>query len=123
MYRSNCRDRPPPGLDGAPHWHVYDAARNRFFRIGWMEFELLSRWRGGMQAGALCDAVARATALAPAPEDVEDVQQFLQMNELLRADAAPLRVQLHKTATSPTPSASRWAARTVCSPTSASSSA
>lgn len=98
----------PPGLDGAPHWHVYDAARNRFFRIGWMEFELLSRWRGGMQAGALCDAVARATALAPAPEDVEDVQQFLQMNELLRADAAPLRVQLHKTAAGRKPSVLTW---------------
>lgn len=98
----------PPGLDGAPHWHVYDAARNRFFRIGWIEFELLSRWRGGMEAGALCDAVARATALAPAPEDVEDVQQFLQMNELLRADAPPLRAQLHKVASGRKPSLLTW---------------
>ena len=34
-----------PGVDGTPHWHVHDAVRNRFFRIGWLEFELLSRWR------------------------------------------------------------------------------
>ena len=24
----------PPGIDGTPHWHVHDAVRNRFFRIG-----------------------------------------------------------------------------------------
>ncbi|KAB8041691.1 HlyD family efflux transporter periplasmic adaptor subunit [Janthinobacterium aquaticum] len=98
----------PPGLDGAPHWHIYDAARNRFFRIGWLEFELLSRWRGTMRAGELCEAVANATALAPEPEDVLDVQRFLQANELLRADAAQLRAQLHKVAASRQPSALTW---------------
>ena len=98
----------PPGLDGAPHWHVYDAARNRFFRIGWLEFELLSRWRGGMTAGALCDAVAQATALAPEPDDVLEVQRFLHLNELLRADAAHLRAQLHKVAAGRKPSMLTW---------------
>ena len=98
----------PPGRDGAPHWHVYDAARNRFFRIGWLEFELLSRWRGGLTAGALCDAVARDTALAPHAEDVLDVQRFLQLNELLRADHAGLRAHLHKVAVGRKPSPLTW---------------
>ncbi|MGK5077312.1 HlyD family efflux transporter periplasmic adaptor subunit [Janthinobacterium sp. HLX7-2] len=98
----------PPGIDGAPHWHVHDAVRNRFFRIGWLEFELLSRWRGGMAAGELCDAVARDTALAPDPEDVLAVQQFLQANELLRADAVGLRAHLQKVAAGRKPSPLQW---------------
>lgn len=98
----------PPGHDGAPHWHVYDPVRNRFFRIGWLEFELLSRWRGGMTAGALCDAVAHATALAPAPEDVLAVLEFLQVNELLRADAAGLRAHLARLAAGRRPSPLQW---------------
>lgn len=98
----------PPGADGAPHWHVYDAVRNRFFRIGWLEFELLSRWRGGLSAGALCDAVARATTLAPAPEDVLEVQLFLQANELLRADMPGLRTRLARLAAGRKPSVLQW---------------
>ncbi|OBV38942.1 HlyD family efflux transporter periplasmic adaptor subunit [Janthinobacterium psychrotolerans] len=98
----------PPGLDGAPHWHVYDAVRNRFFRLGWLEFELLSRWRGGMRAGELCTAVARETALAPATEDVLDVQRFLQMNELLRTDHPHLRHQLHQVAAARQPKLLTW---------------
>ena len=98
----------PPGIDGTPHWHVHDAVRNRFFRIGWLEFELLSRWRGGMPAGALCDAVARDTALAPQPEDVLGVQQFLQANELLRADTAGLRAHLQKVAAGRKPTLLQW---------------
>ena len=98
----------PPGLDGAPHWHVYDAVRNRFFRLGWLEFELLSRWRGGMQAGELCAAVAHDTALAPAPEDVLEVQRFLQMNELLRTEHPQLRSHLQKVAAGRQPKLLTW---------------
>ena len=98
----------PPGLDGAPHWHVHDAVRNRFFRIGWLEFELLSRWRGGLSAGELCDMVARETALAPEPDDVIDVFEFLQANELLRADSTHQRAHLQKVAARRKPSLMQW---------------
>ena len=30
--------------DGSPAWMIQDPVSNRFFRIGWLEFELLSRW-------------------------------------------------------------------------------
>jgi putative peptide zinc metalloprotease protein len=33
----------PRTLDGAPTWTLHDPVTNRFFRIGWLEFEILSR--------------------------------------------------------------------------------
>ena len=29
--------------DGSPAWMILDPVTNRFFRLGWLEFELLSR--------------------------------------------------------------------------------
>lgn len=98
----------PRGRDGAPYWHLHDAVRNRFFRIGWLEFELLSRWRGGMSAPALCRAVAEETALAPEPDAVQELLQFLQANELLRAEAPRLRAHLQQVAGRRRPSILQW---------------
>lgn len=88
----------PRGQDGTPHWHLVDPVRNKFFRLGWLEFELLVRWRPGAQAADVCAQVARETALAPEPDDVASLMHFLQANELLRADAAPLRAGLQRMA-------------------------
>ena len=33
-----------PGADGGPTWAIQDPVSNRFFRIGWLEFECLLRW-------------------------------------------------------------------------------
>ena len=40
----------PRHHDGSPSWRIHDAVRNQFFEIGWLEFELLSRWMGGTLA-------------------------------------------------------------------------
>ncbi|HEY4291585.1 HlyD family efflux transporter periplasmic adaptor subunit [Luteibacter sp.] len=75
--------------DGSPAWHVSDPVRNQFFRIGWLEFEILQHW-------ALCDpariaeAIAASTTLAPEAEDVLDFARFLQQQQLTRA-AMPKR--------------------------------
>ncbi|MES2536291.1 MAG: HlyD family efflux transporter periplasmic adaptor subunit [Pseudomonadota bacterium] len=98
----------PRGQDGTPHWHLIDPVRSRFFRIGWVEFELLSRWRAGMQAATLCREVAGETALAPDPEDVAGLLHFLKANELLRADAPQLRAGLHHLARRRTLSRWQW---------------
>ena len=29
---------------GQPHWTLQDPIRGKYYRIGWLEFELLSRW-------------------------------------------------------------------------------
>ncbi|MEO8145610.1 MAG: hypothetical protein ABI654_15480, partial [Betaproteobacteria bacterium] len=34
----------PPLRDGSPSWRILDPVRNSFFEIGWLEFEMLSRW-------------------------------------------------------------------------------
>ena len=36
----------PPALDGSPSWTLHDPSAHRFYRIGWPEFEILSRWDG-----------------------------------------------------------------------------
>ena len=98
----------PRAQDGTPHWHLVDPVRNRFFRLGWLEFELLVRWRSGAEAAALCAHVARETALAPEVEDVASLLFFLQANELLRADAGLLRAGLQRMASGRTLSHWQW---------------
>lgn len=87
-----------PGRDGSPHWDLYDPVRNNFFRIGWLEFELLSRWQEGMQAEELCAAVDAETPLTTEKEDVFSLMVFLQNNELLRAASPDQRGMLVKMA-------------------------
>ena len=83
----------PPGRDGAPYWNLYDPVRNSFFRIGWMEFELLSRWQAGARPDELSAAVCAETPLSVEEEDVLALLQFLQNNELLRAGHVPILIE------------------------------
>jgi putative peptide zinc metalloprotease protein len=76
-----------PNRDGSPAWVIQDPVRNRFFRIGWLEFELLSRWHAGA-AGAIAAGVAAETALDATPDDVQALAEFLDRNQLVRAGAA-----------------------------------
>lgn len=35
-----------PARDGSPCWAIQDPVVNRFYRIGWLEYECLLRWPG-----------------------------------------------------------------------------
>jgi putative peptide zinc metalloprotease protein len=72
-----------PSRDGSPAWVIQDPARNRFFRIGWLEFELLSCWGAG-DAHAAAASVAASTPLAAAAEDAAALAEFLGRNQLLQ---------------------------------------
>ena len=98
----------PRGLDGAPHWNVYDPARNRFFRIGWLEFILLSHWRAGISTRQLCDVVRHNSPLQPEVDDVLNLLQFLEHNELLRASSIKQRNNLQKLAQARQLSVGQW---------------
>ena len=74
--------RGPRRPDGAPTWTLYDPARNRFFRFGWLEFELLSRWN---RPGDPVAAVGRETALRPDAADLEALSHFLADQQLVAA--------------------------------------
>ncbi len=73
----------PAQPDGAPSWTLHDQAACRFFRLGWLEFEVLRRWHLS-EPEAIAAAVAAETTLAATPEDVAAVGQFLAVNDLLQ---------------------------------------
>ncbi|MCG8325716.1 MAG: hypothetical protein MI673_09375 [Thiotrichales bacterium] len=76
----------PESFDGSPTWNIYDATRNRYFRIGWLAFELLSRWKSGNAMGLLKE-VSAATTCKIKSEDVDNLVRFLYANNLTRDPA------------------------------------
>jgi putative peptide zinc metalloprotease protein len=74
----------PRTLDGAPTWTLHDPVTNRFFRIGWLEFEILSRWDLGDIEQIAADIVARTTIPATAAQ-VENFARFLVAGNLIQA--------------------------------------
>lgn len=68
--------------DGSPAWVIEDPVINRFYRIGWLEFECLLRW--GMPAAKVAERIAAETPLHPEPADVLAVAEFLSRHQLLR---------------------------------------
>src|ERR1044071_6534842 len=70
----------PTARDGSPTWRILDPVRNSFFELGWLEFELLARWRDAPDAAVLAARVAAETPLRPSAEEVEDLIGFLSRN-------------------------------------------
>src|SRR5262245_55857104 len=75
----------PQHRDGSPSWRILDPVRNRFFEIGWLEFELLARWGEHGNIGSLVDAVHQETTLAPSEEEVREFAEFLKNSQLVVA--------------------------------------
>ena len=86
--------RGPAHRDGSPSWRVQDPMRNSFFEIGWLEFELLSRWHEHRTLDTLSAQVMRETQLKPAPEEIEELIAFLMANQLLRPDGGAVSTAL-----------------------------
>jgi putative peptide zinc metalloprotease protein len=70
--------------DGSPAWMIHDPVTNRFFRIGWLEFEMLAHWRLRDPVLVL-EAIGLQGPLAPRPEELLALRDFLRRNQLLRA--------------------------------------
>ena len=77
--------RGPDGLDGWPTYTLHDPVRNRFFRLGWPEFEMLARWTAG-RVGALIERLRAETVVDATPQDVQALVGFLVANGLTRAE-------------------------------------
>jgi putative peptide zinc metalloprotease protein len=73
-----------PNRDGSPAWMIQDPVTNRFFRIGWVEFELLSRWALRDPARIL-RAVGEETPLTVDADDLTQLIAFFRQHQLLRA--------------------------------------
>jgi putative peptide zinc metalloprotease protein len=73
----------PGAANGSPSWTLQDPARNRFFRIDWPTFLILSHWN--LRQPALIAAAASTEAPIDMSEaDVEAVRHFLDHAELLQ---------------------------------------
>lgn len=77
----------PRDHGGHPTWTLHDPANNRFFRIGWREFEMLSRWSLGDPA-AIAQSINGHTTLHVEAGEVEDVAKFFLQENLLRLQGA-----------------------------------
>jgi|LGVF01.1.fsa_nt_gb putative peptide zinc metalloprotease protein len=74
----------PRKPDGSPTWSLHDPVNNRFFRIGWLEFELLSRWHAG-NAEALIQQVNTGTTLHADISHLINLIEFLKTSQLIQA--------------------------------------
>lgn len=87
-----------PNADGAPAWVIQDPVGNRFFRVGWLEYECLLRWPGDF--ASIASDISASTALCVDAGMVADFAQFLEQNRLVRPGAEGLE-RLRKTANAP----------------------
>lgn len=77
----------PAADDGSPTWTVHDPAANRFYRIGWAAFEILSRWHL-RSVPAILQAICAQTTLQADDGTLLEVLQFLAHHNLLDAAGA-----------------------------------
>jgi putative peptide zinc metalloprotease protein len=73
----------PIGADGAPTWNLQDPVRNRFFRIDWPTFLILSHWHFA-EPQAICAAIAEQAPVDLDTDDVDAVLKFMAQSELLQ---------------------------------------
>jgi putative peptide zinc metalloprotease protein len=73
--------------DGSPTWVIHDPVVNRFFSIGWIEFELLCVW-DLRDAASMAQSVSERTPLHCTVADVESLGRFLQDHCLVKVEAA-----------------------------------
>ncbi len=73
--RTGAGARPHLARRARPDWTLYDPVINRFYRIGWLEFEILCRWH--LRAPAeIAARIARETTLPATEADVEQFTRF-----------------------------------------------
>lgn len=76
-----------PAPSGAPVWTLHDPVHSRFYRIGWLQFEMLARWNLANPAG-IVKAINRDTTLNATLVDFENLTLWLQEKELFRSNTA-----------------------------------
>lgn len=79
--------------EGKPQWLIHDAGRNKFFIIGWLEYEIVSRW-DLTDPEAIIAAINEETTLHVEPSDIEHFLKFLADHYLIKQSG----YQIHKTA-------------------------
>jgi putative peptide zinc metalloprotease protein len=71
-----------PAWDGGPTWLIHDPPAGQFIRIGWAEFEMLTRWHL-RNPEKIATAVSCQTSLGISPTDVMSLCERLQRMRLV----------------------------------------
>ncbi len=77
----------PADKGGAPTWTLHDPARNLYFELDWVAFEIMSRLSLA-DADFICEQINAQTTLYVTIEDVEKTVDFLAKNELVYLQSA-----------------------------------
>jgi len=80
-------ERGPLNPSGSPSWIIHDPVANRFFRIGWLEFETLNRWGLG-DSEKIVSSILKSTTMTTDVAAVDRFVQFLLVNDLLVQSSA-----------------------------------
>ena len=78
-----------PYADGAPAWVIQDPVTNRFYRIGWLEYECLLRWH--LPPVQIASEICDQTTLEVDAAQVMDFSRFLDQHNLLQATPDKVR--------------------------------
>lgn len=73
--------------DGSPAWMIQDPINNKFYRIGWLDFELLLRWPM-LNIACIIEDTNLETTLDADEDNVTDLIGFLGQNKLLQSGSA-----------------------------------
>lgn len=73
----------PADGNGAPMWTLHDPARNQYFSLDWLSFEVISRLSLG-SIEKIVQQVNDGTTLHIGAEEVSSVLEFLEINELVQ---------------------------------------
>ena len=73
----------PPAANGYPTWTLHDPARNQYFSIDWMTFEVISRMRLN-SFEAISKSISEETTLELDEDAIKSVISFLDGNELIQ---------------------------------------
>ena len=79
----------PADILDNPTWTIHDPVSGQFFRIGWKEFEILSRWHMG-DAQKILDAMNHETVFRTSESDLVRMDKFLRASFLGRPELADL---------------------------------
>ncbi|MDY4375498.1 HlyD family efflux transporter periplasmic adaptor subunit [Pectobacterium carotovorum] len=85
----------PANRDGSPSWTLEDPLRGLYFRIGWAEMVMLSRWSMGNAAQIVAE-VNQTSALTLDDSDVQYFNRFLQANSLTRVSGDEAMAQFSR---------------------------
>ena len=75
----------PQDEDGSPTWTLYDPAANKYYKIGWLEFECIARFTRCTTATELIGLVSRETTLHPDEDTIKSLLFFLMGQHLVQA--------------------------------------